>query len=193
VLVLFLAWISGLEALTPAKIIGMGLSFAGIAMLATQHAADSHSAALVGDLLALAGTIGFAVFAVLGKRVANRYDTVAINTVSQLTGALLVLPLAAHQAVRLDWRRVTWPGWEGLACTVVFGSIVGYVVFFVLLDHLSATQVILLNYLQPIVAAALGVALLHEKMGAEFLLAAVLVLAGVGLAEGARGRPAPIG
>lgn len=189
VMVLLLAWLNGLEPLTPVKLIGMALSIAGVALLAAEPspaAGVRHSTWFAGDLMALASTAGFALFTAYAKRVAHRYDTVALNTFSHLTGAVLMLPLAARQAARLDWHAVAWPGWVGLVYMAVFGSVIGYLAFYRLLENLAASQVSSLNYLLPVVATSLGVIFLHEKLSRSFLAAGALVLVGVGLAE--RGR-----
>lgn len=190
VLVLLFAWLNGLEALAGAKLIGMALSFAGVALLAAKSAAggERHSAGLAGDLLALASTTGFALFTTYAKRLSHRYDTVTLNTFAHLTGAVLMLPLAARQAERLDWRGVAWPGWAGLVYMAIFGSVVGYLAFYRLLEHMTASQVSSLNYLLPIAATALGVGLLHEKINRNFLAAGALVLVGVWLTERGRWR-----
>jgi drug/metabolite transporter (DMT)-like permease len=195
VLVLLLAWLNGLEPLTPVKLIGMALSFAGVALLAAPRTFGSsasvgapHSTGLAGDLIALASTAGFALFTAYAKRVAHRYDAVTLNTFAHLTGAVLMLPLAARQAVRLDWHAVAWPGWLGLIYMAVFASVIGYLAFYRLLEDLAASQVSSLNYLLPIFATTLGAVFLHERINRSFLAAGALVLVGVWLAERGRWR-----
>lgn len=191
VLVLFLAWIIGQERMTPTKAIGMALSFCGVALLAIQEGFRHGPGALTGDLVALTATSGFACFIVLSKRVAHRYDTVAITTFIHLTGAIIMFPLAIHQALRLHWSGVRWQGWAGLLYMTIFASVVGYLAFYKLIRFLSASQIASLNYLLPIVATALGVILLHETVNREFLASAIFVLVGVWLAQRARWRSAP--
>ncbi|HVB33402.1 MAG TPA: EamA family transporter [Patescibacteria group bacterium] len=191
IFVLLLARLMGQETLSPGKIIGMLLSFSGVALLAIGQGSDWRSGGLAGDLIALCAACGFACYAVLSKRVAHRYDSIAFNTFTHLTGALLLLPLAVHQALGLDWAHVSWPSWAGLSYMALFGSVAGYFIFYKLLGHISATQVASLNYLLPVVATSLGVVLLGERVGRIFLLAAALVLTGLWLAQGTSWQDAP--
>lgn len=187
VMVLLMAWLDRLEPLTWLKFAGMGLAFAGIALLAGEEGFAGHSAALFGDLLALASTVGLAVFTVACKRVARRYDALTIGAYSALVGAVIALPLALRESTRLDWSAITWQGWAGMGYMAVIGSVVGYLAFYRLVDLLSASQVASLYYIQPVVATALGVLLLGERIGHGFLAAAALVAAGVVIAERSRG------
>jgi drug/metabolite transporter (DMT)-like permease len=191
VLVLLVAALAGQEKLTPVKIAGMVLSFAGVAMLAIQQGFRAHAGGLAGDLIALGAVTGFAFFVVLGKRVAHRYDTIAFGTFIHFTGAILMFPLAVHQALHLDWGRVGWAGWAGLGYMAFFASVIGYLVFHKLLGYLTASSIASLNYLLPVVATTLGVLLLGEHIGRSFIAAAALVLGGVWLAQRARWHEAP--
>ncbi len=189
VMVLLMAWLDRLEPLTWPKFIGMGLAFAGIALLAGEEGLAGHPAALRGDLLALAATVGLAIFTVACKRVAHRYDALTIGAYSALVGAVIALPFAWKEAARLNWHAVPWQGWAGMVYMAVFGSVVGYLAFYRLVELLSASQVASLYYVQPVVATALGVLLLGEHAGRGFLAAAALVAAGVVIAERSRNRP----
>jgi drug/metabolite transporter (DMT)-like permease len=191
VLVLLLARIVGQETLTPVKVVGVILSFCGIALLAIEQGLSLHTGKLVGDLIAISGAVGFAVFTVFSKRVRHRYDAIGFNTCTHLTAAVLMLPLAIHQGMALDWHRVGWQGWAAMSYMAVFSSVFGYLIFFKLLGHLSATQVSSFNYLLPVVATTLGVVLLGEHLNRGFFVAGGLVLTGVGLAQSSRWQAPP--
>lgn len=183
VLVLLIARIIGQEVLTPVKIAGMAVAFAGIALLTVEQGLRLHSGGLIGDLIAFGAAVGFALFTVLGKRVRHRYDAIGLNAFTHLTAAVLLLPLAIHQGIRLDWHAVGWQGWAAMTYMALFSSVAGYLIFYKLLGHLSATQVSSLNYLLPVVATTLGVLLLDERLSRGFFIAAGLVLVGVWLAQ----------
>jgi drug/metabolite transporter (DMT)-like permease len=191
VLVLLLARIIGQETLSPVKIAGVILCFCGIAMLAIEQGLRLHTGGLAGDLIAMGGSIGFAVFTVFSKRVRHRYDPIGFNTFTHLTAAVLMLPLAIHQGMSLDWHRVGWQGWAAMSYMAVFSSVFGYLIFYKLLGHLSATQVSSFNYLLPIGATTLGVVVLGEQLNRGFFVAAALVLTGVWLAQSSRWQAPP--
>jgi drug/metabolite transporter (DMT)-like permease len=191
VLVMLLARIIGQETLTPVKVAGVALAFSGIALLAIHQGLSVHAGGLTGDLIAMCAAVGFAVFTVFGKRVRHRFDAIGLNTFTHLTGAVLLLPLAIHQGLNLDWQGVAWQGWVAMSYMAIFSSVFGYLIFYKLLGYLSATQVSSLNYLLPIVATTLGVLLLDERLSRAFFIAAVLVLLGVWLAQRTRWQTPP--
>lgn len=183
ILVLLLARAYKLERITRAKITGMATCFAGVAILVAGDELHRHAGTWVGDLIALAGTSGFALYTVLAKRVARQYDTISMNTFCNLAGAIFLLPITVHEAARLDWGSVGAMGWLGLAYTVFVSSIGAYLVFFWALSHMPASRLAVFTYIETPLAAFLAVMILHDKPTAALLLGGCLILTGVYLAE----------
>jgi drug/metabolite transporter (DMT)-like permease len=183
IIILLLASAIGLERLTVAKSLGMAICFIGVVILETEHGSPAHSPLLAGDLITLAGVIGFSAYTVLGKKVARRYDTVSMNTFNAAAAAILLMPLALRQGVRLDWRSVGWVGWTGLLYMASLSAVAGYLLFYWLLRHMDASRVVVVTYLQPVVVVLLSIPLLDERPTMRLLVSATLVLLGVYLAE----------
>lgn len=181
--VLMLAWLLGLESMTWKKIIGMVLAFSGVVVLAGEHGLSLQGGSLLGDLITLAGSWGFAFYVVLGKKVAPRFDSVEMNTFNYLTGAVLILPVAVRQALVLDWRAVAWPGWAGLLFMAAFASVVAYLIYFWALRHVAASRLAAFSYLLPVLATLLGILFLGEPVTKHLLIGGGLVMAGVYIAE----------
>ncbi len=187
ILILVLARAMGIESLSAGKIVGMGLAFAGIVLLEFEQGPHVHSPLLVGDLITLGGAIGFSIYAVLAKRVTPDYDAVALNTFNCVGAAIVFLPVAVHQAIRLDWRGVAWQGWAGMLYMALFSSVLAYLTFYWALRHMDPSRVAVINYLQPVLVILLASAFLGEHPSRHLLTGTVFVLAGVYLAErGAR-------
>jgi drug/metabolite transporter (DMT)-like permease len=187
ILILALARAMGIESLTPGKVIGMGLAFVGIALLETENGSPAHSPLLFGDLISLGGAVGFSIYAVLAKRIADQYDAVALNTFNCVGAAILFLPLAIRQGIQLRWSSVPWQGWAGMCYMAVFSSVLAYLLFYWALRHMDASRVAVINYLQPILVILLATAFLSEHLTRHLLAGTALVLLGVYLAErGAR-------
>ncbi len=185
--ILLMAWALGLEALTLRKVLGMALSFGGVAVLAAEHGISPHSGTLWGDLITLTGSLAFALYTVLGKRVATRYDTLSMNAFNYFTGAALVLPLAAWEAVRLSrtrgWGAVGWQGWAALGYVSAVASVLAYLIYFWVLQHMTATRLSAFSYLLPVLATLMGIVLLGEKLTRSLLWGGALVLGGIYLIE----------
>jgi drug/metabolite transporter (DMT)-like permease len=183
ILILLLASAAKLERLTAPKILGMVVCFCGVVLLETDQGSPAHSPLLAGDLITLAGTLGFSIYTVLGKRVARAYDTISMNTFNAVVGAALLSPLAVRQGLRLDWHAVGWVGWTGLLYMAALSAVVGYLLFYWLLRHMEASRVVAVNYFQPVVVFLLSIPILGEHPNGRLLASAALVLLGVYLAE----------
>jgi drug/metabolite transporter (DMT)-like permease len=186
---LFLAVLLRLERATRSKVTGMAVAFLGIAVLASDNLKSAHSS-LLGDAITLTGSLGFATYVVLGKRVAARYDSLTMTAFNHFAGALIILPLAIHQARSVGsgahWQAIPWQGWAALLYMAVFGSAVAYVVYFWLLRYLEATQLSAFTYALPIVATLMGILWLGESASWAQLLGGALALSGLYWIESGR-------
>jgi drug/metabolite transporter (DMT)-like permease len=183
ILILLLASALRLERLTVAKTLGMAICFLGVVLLETDHGWPSRSPLLAGDLITLAGTLGFSFYTVLGKKVAAVYDTVSMYAFNAVAAAILFLPIALRQGIFLDWKGVGWAGWAGLLYMAAVSAVAAYLLFYWLLRHMEASRVVAINYFQPVVVFLLSIPILGERPTERVVVSAALVLVGVYLAE----------
>ena len=188
---LVLAVLLRVEQATWRKASGMAIAFAGIALLTSENGLSAHSPSLLGDAITMVGSLGFAMYAVLGKRVANKYDTLTMSAFNHFAGALLLLPLAIREARAMgpaaNWRAVPWESWASTLYMAVFGGAVALILYFWLLRYLEASQLSAFTYLLPITATILGILWLGEKGSWGQVFGGSLALAGVYWVES--GRP----
>jgi len=187
VMVLLLATRMKLEALTPLKAIGMMLSFAGVAVLVSEHGFGTESATFGGDLITFAGSICFALYTVYGKKVADRYDTLSLNTYTYLFGGAAVFLFTGWEMTSVNWLALSWKAWLGALYMAAMASVLAYMIFYYALTKISASRVIAFSYLQPVLATLLSILLLGDKLTTHLLVGGALVLVGVALAERGRG------
>jgi drug/metabolite transporter (DMT)-like permease len=187
---LIFAVLMRLETATWRKAIGMVIAFAGVAAMASENGISTHSPSVLGDAITMTGSIGFAMYVVLGKHLGGRYDPLTMTAFSHYAGALMVLPVAIYRAVSLGsaehWRAVHWTGWAALLYMAIFSSAVAYVFYFWLLRYLEASQLSAFTYLLPVVATILGILWLGEKGSEGQVLGGVLALSGVYWIESGR-------
>lgn len=187
--ILALAVLFGLERATGHKVVGMLIALAGVAVLASENGISLHSGSMEGDAITMAGSLGFAMYGVLGKRVAARYDTLTMTAFTHFAGALIVVPLAIREARGLylaGQRQLPWPAWAALLYMAVFSSALAYVFYFWLLRYLEASQLSAFTYLLPVLATILGIWWLGEKGSWIQVLGAVMSLGGVYWIESGR-------
>jgi drug/metabolite transporter (DMT)-like permease len=189
---LVLAVVFGLEAATARKVTGMLIALAGVVLMTYGPHETQRTATLMGDAITLTGSLGFALYGVLGKRVANRYDTLTMTAYNSVFGAFFVLPIAIHSVRAMggiaQWQAIPWLGWAGLLYMALFSSVLAYLFYFWLLRYLEVSQLSSFNYLLPVTATLLGILFLGERGSLIELAGAALALAGVYWVESGRGR-----
>jgi drug/metabolite transporter (DMT)-like permease len=182
ILILILSCAMRLEALTRRKVIGMVLAFAGAAAVGVEHGRNS-GAGVTGDLLTLVAGVGLALYTVLGKRAFEEYGAVQLSLLSNIAGAVLVLPVAIWQisslsrAGRLD--SVGLEGWGAVIYMGVLASAVSYILYFWALRYMTPARLGAVSYLQPVGATLLGLILLGEPVTRSVAIGGLLIIAGV--------------
>jgi drug/metabolite transporter (DMT)-like permease len=186
VMVLLIAVAMRMEILTLSKTVGMVIAFAGVGIL-TVDKAGQGSSHWTGDVILLVSTLVFAIFTILVKQIADKFDALTLNTLIFAAGALMMLPFCAHAVVVTNWTSVTFEAWWGVGFIVIFGSVISYLLFARVMTELPASRAAAFNYLQPVIASGLGVWLLSERLTLKVVIGGALILAGVYLTEWERG------
>ena len=169
-----------------------GLCVAGLALLVLGGGA-SGGADLLGMLLALGAGLAYAAYTVLAKRQLDAgHGPAAVMAAAFGLGGLLSVPVLLSQP--LGWVATG----EGLALAAYLGLgtvTLAYLLFVRGLAVLPAGPVTTLVLAEPVVATALGVVVLDERLAAVGALGAGLILVGL-LVQGrgaSRAAPAPEG
>jgi drug/metabolite transporter (DMT)-like permease len=155
-----------------ASLAGVLVGFGGLALLVR----PSGGAPLWSLLLVLGSAFMWATGSFLSSRLPMPRDSFAATSYEMLVGGLIMLPigLATTHPHFGDFSGRSIGGWFYL---VSFGSIVGYTAYVWLLDNAPIGKVATYAYVNPVVAIALGVVVLHESVTWSIGLGAVLVLA----------------
>ncbi|HWM00461.1 MAG TPA: DMT family transporter [Nocardioidaceae bacterium] len=133
--------------------------------------------ALVGDLLALAGGIGSAVYMMIGGRVRQRIDTTVYTLLCY--AACSVALVAACLVWRVPLAGYASEDWARLVALAVASQLLGHSVFNHLLATVSPTIVSLVILLEVPGAALLAGLFLDESLPAGTYLGLVVLLAGL--------------
>lgn len=187
--ILILAWSQGLEVATSRKIIGLTMAFTGVVVLAVEKGLRLHGT-MIGDVITLCGSAGFALYTVVAKKVSWRYDSVTVNTFNYGLSAIILLPLATYEVVTITrhhgWSTVTWKGWGSLAYLAVFGSVIAFLIYTWALRYVAASRMGAFTYTHPIVSTALGILWLGEAVTRNLVVGGVLALTGIYLIQSGR-------
>ncbi len=97
VLTALLAAAVGLDRLTPPKLVGALLAFAGVAVVIAAEHELSLGASLAGDVLTLGAAVVWAVYTVAATGMLRSTDPLVLTAWAVLGGALVLLPLGAWE------------------------------------------------------------------------------------------------
>jgi drug/metabolite transporter (DMT)-like permease len=155
-------------------------------------------AALVGfDLGGVSGVgvaevCGVAVCYATGPAILARYlagvPALGVLAVSLTVSALVYAPIAAFS---LPGRTPSARAMAAAAALTVVCTAVAFVLFFALIAEIGPVRATVITYVNPAIAAALGVGLLGEPLTAGMGVGFVFILAGSILATHRRGAGAP--
>jgi drug/metabolite transporter (DMT)-like permease len=169
---------------------GILLSFAGIVALVLA-AGRAGGGSLTGDLLVLAASVSGAAYAMLARRLLVSRSALFVTAWQNLFGALFMAPLAFIEALVVGIRRPTVTAAGGVLFLTLVCSIVAYLLLNYAFRFLPASRVSVFINLTPVVAVASAYLLLGERLTPAQGLAAVVVVAGVWVANsGGRGAGA---
>ena len=187
-----IAWLWLKDKLTPPRILGLVIGFAGVLWLAwnkTDHSAAFKPGGSGWAIVAcLAGAVFYGISASLTKKTLAGVAPMAVAAGSQLS-ATLALAIPA-------W--LWWPSsmpsgsaWLTAAALAVFSTGVAYVLFFRLIANVGPANAISVTFLIPAFAVLWGWMLLGEQVNAAMLVGCAVILLGTGLATGVLKLPAP--
>ena len=163
------------EPLTPIRVAGLALGFAGVAVLVGLDLSGDRLG-LLGAGMVLLAAIGYAVATMLVQRRAADLAPEALAGGTTAITAVVLTPFAI----------LTWPAtsavhasaWTALAILGVFCTAVALLAFYGLIALAGSTKAGLVTYLNPVVAVLLGVLLLNEPLRWTTVAGFVLVAAG---------------
>ena len=167
------------DRITPLKLLGLALGFAGMVFLAGGNLQSVNwLGGLRGQLAVIVACICYACGLVYNSR-ALRGNRPEVTAAYSLTGAaawLWVAALAGGTVVRLPSSSAVWLAvlWLGL-----MGTALAYTAAFYLMRSWGPTRVSLLTYVLPVVAVTLGVVFLGETLHWQLVVGGLLVLAGI--------------
>jgi drug/metabolite transporter (DMT)-like permease len=162
------------ERLPWQALLGVGIGFAGVAVLA--H--PSGGAHLSGIALCLVSAVMWSTGSVVSARAPMPADPFAATAYEMLAGGLVMLVPSLFTVHRFAPSAGSIGGWLYL---VTFGSVVGYTAYVWLLANAPLGLVSTYAYVNPVVAIALGVLFRGERLTWRLLTGAVVIVAAVAL------------
>jgi drug/metabolite transporter (DMT)-like permease len=164
--------------------LGAGLAFAGeLALVAFRADLGQSDASLGGDLLVLVACISAAAGYVAGARLAQTITTWATTFWGIGLGGAILLPLAVLRLGPQAWGGAGALGWSAVAYLALGSTIAGYICWYWALQRGGIARIGATQFAQPLIALGFAVAVLREPLTLPLIFAALLIVAGVALAQ----------
>jgi drug/metabolite transporter (DMT)-like permease len=174
----------GRDRIGPMGLLGLLVGLVGVAAIVGVNVGSSNAAALLGMIVVV---VGYALGpAILARRLSG-VSNVAVMALSISLCALVYAPIAFIQ------RPATLPSPAALGSLAVLGLVctaAAFLLFWALIEEIGPVRSTVITYLNPAVAALLGVTVLSEKFTPVMAAGFGLVILGSVLATrpaGARG------
>jgi drug/metabolite transporter (DMT)-like permease len=186
---LFLGIVLGLERGSWRGAVGLGLAVAGVALVAGDGL-GSPEASVGGDLLVCLSALSWGAYTVLSLPVLVRLDPLLVAGWSMLLGGLAALPLAitgfpglSQPLSSVERDAVSVGSWAAVFYSTVLASAFAIAAWQANVSRLGANRVLVYMYLVTLFGLVSSILLLGEKLSAEKVAGALIILAGVYLAR----------
>jgi len=160
------------------RISGLLVGFVGVAVLLGAGSIDGRMG-WVGAACMVVATIGYAI----GPLIIQRHLS-SLDSIGPLTASLLVASVVLFVPAMLELP-ISMPSPLAVASVAILAFVctaIAMLLMFYLVQHAGASRATVITYINPAVAALLGVLVLHEKLGVGGIIAFVLILLGSWLA-----------
>lgn len=169
------------------EIVGTLIGFTGILVIIFQPILEKGlSGEIMGNLFLVIATLGAAAGTIIGRKILTSKNTVGLTFWAFLIGTVTFLPFMLREYfINPGWMaNLDHRGWLGIIFGALFSSAAAYCLYNWALSKMPANRTSVFTYIDPIIAIAIAVPLLGEKITVPFIIGSVLVFLGILLAEG---------
>jgi len=183
-------WMAAVEAALPDgerlranTMAGQVIGFSGIVVLVWPDltlGASGRQGFLAGVIALQIATLGWSLGSAYSRRHARKENVLGTSAFQMLAGGLIMTAAGTFLG---EWPRLYFTTRTAIALVYLstIGAVGGFVAYTYALRHLPVSFVSLYAYINPVIAVALGVLVLHESFDSRMAVAAALVFAGVAL------------
>lgn len=167
-------------AVTLRRVAGLAIAATGaLVLILGSQMEGGRSGSPLGDAICLFSQLSVSFYFVFFSGVIRKYHPVVLMRWLFLISALLTSPLWMGEMLALPWSQLRTPEIAGTAYVVFFGSFISYLLMIVGQRHLEAPTVTAYNYIQPVIAAAVGIWLGVDALTWQKIAAVICIAAGV--------------
>jgi drug/metabolite transporter (DMT)-like permease len=179
-IVAIIAWRFLRERMDATRLAALGLTLAGITLVARAYDLAQIQLNAIGLLAGIGSACTFATYTLIGRAATRRYSAWTALFYAFLFGALFLLPMGvvtqsiAPGALALD-------GWATLLFLALVPTLGGFAAYTIGLSHLPASVASILAAFEPVTTAIIAYFLFGETLDTLQLFGAGMILLGVAL------------
>jgi drug/metabolite transporter (DMT)-like permease len=181
-----------LDRLTPPKLAGAIVAFAGVSIVIGAGHDVRLGASLAGDALTLCAAGLWALYTVAGARVLRRIDPLGATAWAVLGGFVVLLPVGVWELVTSPPAAVGAPALAAILYSGMLAAGIANVLVFNAIRLVGPTRASAMQLLVPAGAVALGAIALGEPVGLAQVLGGVVIVIGLSITRSARVIPASL-
>jgi drug/metabolite transporter (DMT)-like permease len=171
------------EPMSIKKLLALFVSFSGVAflLLSGDSGLSDGGRPLLAAGLGLAGVASIGYAGAFAKRNAGEYHPLTITGLQfGISSVWLVIAMLAIEGTPSD---VSTTGWVLILVMAVAATFMPFLIYFWLLERISATEASLIGYVVPLIALVGGLVLLDEQLQMGIIVGGGLVFTGLVLAD----------
>jgi drug/metabolite transporter (DMT)-like permease len=171
--------IAGFERLRGIKMIGITLAAIGVIMIIDPRNASFSSQTTLGDILIIFNSLSYGIYVATSKSVITRNGAFRSMMWIFIFASIVCVPLGLWSFSSIDAAAIEPLIWFLLIHIALIATAAPYLLNAFALAKVLPSTVAVFVYLQPLIGFLLAVAFLGELIDFRFIIASILVFAGV--------------
>jgi drug/metabolite transporter (DMT)-like permease len=169
------------EHLTKAQMLGIAIAAIGtFTVIAGGTLSIQHGESFfLGSLILLSTPFLWATYSLIGKRIMQTYDAFLVVAYVNILGGIFLVPFSlAENSLRLVLT-ISFNSWLSILFLSIACSLLGYYMWFHVLDHANASVASSFLFAEPLVTVAFAITFADETANSYIIAGGILIFAGV--------------
>lgn len=137
----------------------------------------------MGDIFIIVNAVSYTIYFILVKPLMLKYNPVVILRWIFTIALFLILPFGLKEFIEIPWQQYNTIDYTSMCLIVITGTFLAYLLNLYGIKNLGASMAGFYIYTQPVFATIIAMLFLHEQLALYKILAALLIFAGVYLAN----------
>ncbi len=159
---------------------GMLLGFGGICIIFYDHLKDFLNADFrFGILLSFVASISWAFGSLYTKKYSSGFNPYFSMGLQMVISSVALFSITYTTGDMINIRDIPVNGWLAVSYLVVFGSVLTFIAYVYVLQHLPTSRASIYAYSNPVVAVLLGALIFNERLNIYVAIGGAVTIAGV--------------